>query len=133
MTFWKKQSKINIGAFEQAPMIRGVSSVDRVADFESVGRGFESLTPHQKSRDGFIHPGIFYAVKRDSNPQGHERREKVQRTFEQRVVRAHWLSGRRTADAIADAKSLMPRQKDIPSAKGGGMSLFIQKCMALWM
>ena len=44
--------------------MRGASSMDRVADFESVGWEFESLAPHQKDLYR-VNPdkGLFYYAK----------------------------------------------------------------------
>lgn len=58
LTFPRKRSKINIVAETW-----GISSMDRVADFESVGWGFESLMPHQKYLDGFIPSKYFLCNK----------------------------------------------------------------------
>ena len=49
-------------------MYAPIAQLDRVTDYESVGRGFESLSAYQKIR-GRLKPSPYFLPPRDSNNQ----------------------------------------------------------------
>ena len=62
-----KKSMLYCSSTAREQMYAAIAQLDRVTDYESVGRGFESLSAYQKYQIPSQVSGIFIFVERDSN------------------------------------------------------------------